>query len=162
MRKSKNPRSFKNMKRENLPVIYKSQNQAWVSRELFKEWYKEDFVPAVIGFLMEKEMPVKALLLLDIAPGHPIDDEENMKVKTKDGHIEIMFLPKNTTALIQLIDQNVIKTMKMHYKKRLLMDIVSNTISDISEVLKKFDIKDAVINSAFAWGQVSKSNIMKS
>lgn len=36
--KIKNPRSFKNIKRENLPVIYKSQNQAWVSRELFKEW----------------------------------------------------------------------------------------------------------------------------
>lgn len=160
--KSKNPRSFKNFKKENMPVVYKNQNRAWVSREIFKEWYKENFVPPVKEFLKRNKIPIKALLLLDNAPGHPIDDEENMKVKTKDGFIEIMFLPKNTTALIQPLDQNVIKTMKMHYKKRLLMDIVSGTTNDISEVLKKFDIKGAVINSAYAWDQVSKSNILKS
>lgn len=158
--KSRNPRCFKNLKKETLPIVYKFQNRAWVSREVFKEWYEQDFIPSVKNFLMTNKLPLKALLLLDNAPGHP--NETEMKVKTKDGFIEIMFLPKNTTALIQPLDQNVIKTMKMHYKKRLLMDIVSDTTNDIADILKSFNIKDAVINSAYAWDQVSKLNIIKS
>lgn len=67
-------------------------------------------------FFKKNKLPQKALILLDNAPGHPLEEEEEMKVKTKDGWIEIMFLPKNTTAIIQPLDQNVIKTLKKHYK----------------------------------------------
>ena len=30
-----------------LPVIYKSQRNAWMNSEIFAEWFKKDFVPAV-------------------------------------------------------------------------------------------------------------------
>lgn len=91
-----------------------------MSRVLFKEWYHDNFVPSVKDFFKKNKLPQKALILLENAPGHPLEEEEEMKVKTKDGSIEIMFLPKNTTAIIQPkrnVDQNVIKTLKMHYKK---------------------------------------------
>lgn len=160
--KAKKPRPFKNLKVEDLPVVYKAQSRAWVSREVFKDWYSNNFVPSVKEFLKKNNCPQKALLLLDNAPGHPLEEEEEMKVKTKDGSIEIMFLPKNTTALIQPLDQNVIKTLKMHYKKRLLMDIVSSPEKDISTMIAKFNIKDAIINAAYAWEQVTPNNILRS
>lgn len=66
--KYKNLRPFKNIKKKTYQLF---QIGVWVSREL--KWYKQDFVPAEKLFLMLNEMPVKALLLLYNAPGHPID-----------------------------------------------------------------------------------------
>lgn len=157
--KAKNPRAFKNTKVETLPVVYMNQNRAWVTKEIFHDWFNNHFVHEVKKHLKEKKLPLKALLLLDNAPGHP--DEDELRVKTADGYIEVMYLPKNTTALIQPMDQNVIKTLKAHYKKRLLMDIVSQPDAEITSILKKFNIKDAIINAAFAWQQVKPSTLIK-
>ena len=85
-----------------------------------------------------------------------------MRFKTADGYIEALYLPKNTTALIQPMDQNVIKTLKAHYKKRLLIDIVSQPDADITSILKNFNIKDAIVNAAYAWCQVKPLTLIKS
>lgn len=158
--KSKNPRALKNVKVESLPVTYMCQSRAWVTKEVFHVWYFKSFVPQVKQELKKEKLPVKALLLLDNAPGHP--DKDELKVKTADGYIEVMYLPKNTTALIQPMDQNVIKTLKAHYKKRLLMDIVSQPNDDIAAILKSFNIKDAILNAAFAWQQLKSTTLIKS
>lgn len=158
--KSKNPRAFKNTKIENLPVVYMNQSRAWVTREICIDWFKNNFVKEVKQHLRAKKLPLKALLLLDNAPGHP--DSDDLKVKTIDGYIEVMYLPKNTTALIQPMDQNVIKTLKAHFKKRLLMDIISQPDADITVLLKQFNIKDAILNATFAWQKVQPSNLIRS
>jgi hypothetical protein len=44
------------------------------------------------------------VLLLDHCPAHPSADV----LKSKDGKIKAMFLPTNTTALIQPMDQGII------------------------------------------------------
>lgn len=46
-----------------------------MSRVLFKEWYHDNFVPSVKDFFKNK-LPQKALILLDNAPGHPLEEEE--------------------------------------------------------------------------------------
>lgn len=56
----------------------------------------------------------------------------------------LMFLLLNVTSLMQSMDQNVIKAVKLHYRKILLKRIAA------SEVLKKFNLKD-VIKSANVW-----------
>lgn len=56
--------------------------------------------------------------LLDNAPGHP--DMDELRGKMADGYIEVMYLLINTTALIQHMDQNVMKTLKVHYKSAYL------------------------------------------
>lgn len=45
---------------------------------------------------------------MDNATGHP-SEVVDFKVKTKDGFNEAMYLPANMTALIQEMDQIVIK-----------------------------------------------------
>lgn len=49
---------------------------------------------------MQNDKSEKAWLFLNNTLGYHIDDEENMKVKIKNGLIEIMILQKNTKALI--------------------------------------------------------------
>ena len=56
--KSKKPRAFKNINVNSLPVHYKSQGKAWITSELFKEWFHEQFVPAVKKFSKENDLHV--------------------------------------------------------------------------------------------------------
>lgn len=74
-----------------------------------------------------------------------------MKVKTADDYIQTY-----CTVLIQLMDQNVIKTLNAHYKKPLLIDIVGQLDADITSILKKCNINDVIVNAAFAWCQSSE------
>ena len=37
--KAKNPRCFRNLKKEALPVVYGSQKNAWVDRDIFSDWF---------------------------------------------------------------------------------------------------------------------------
>ena len=55
-------------------------------------------------------MSLKALLLVDNAPGHP-------QTLGADSDIEVMFLPPNTTSLIQPLDQGIIATFKAYYTR---------------------------------------------
>jgi hypothetical protein len=72
--------------------------------DVFGSWFGNEFVLSVRRHLRSKKLEEKALLLLDHCPAHPSADV----LKLKDGKIEAMFLPKNTTALIQPMDQGII------------------------------------------------------
>ena len=90
------PRCFKNLNKNALPVIYKSQRNAWVNSENFAEWFKKDFVPAVKCHQHAQNIHShKALLRMDNCSAHP---EE---LKTRDGSGTCMFLPLKITSLIQ-------------------------------------------------------------
>ena len=55
--KSKKPRTFKNINCNLLPVKYYAQNNAWMSKETFQQWLKEEFRPQVLFYLRKKYMP---------------------------------------------------------------------------------------------------------
>ncbi|XP_071056565.1 jerky protein homolog-like [Onthophagus taurus] len=96
--KARSPRAFKNV---DLPLVYKSQNKAWVTKEVFrstKEWFHNDFGPEV------RRLPPKALLILNNAPAHG----PNENLASSDALIQTLFLPPNCTPLLQPMDQNVI------------------------------------------------------
>lgn len=62
---------------------------------IFKEWFYHQFVPAVERHMKLKNLPRKAILILDNASSHPDTDELH------DGNIKTMFLPPNVNALCQ-------------------------------------------------------------
>ncbi|KAJ8885215.1 hypothetical protein PR048_011411 [Dryococelus australis] len=137
-----------------------SQSRAWVTKEVVYDWYTNNFVPQVKQHYNEIKLTVKDLILLDNAPGHP--DKEELILKTADGYVEALYFAENTTTLIQPMDQNVIETLKARYKKHLLTDIVSQPNADITSLLRQFNIKDAIVNAAFAWRQVRFLTLIKS
>lgn len=113
------PRCFKNVNVNVLPVIYKSQRNAWKNSEIFAEWFKKDFVPAVKRHQRAQNIrSPKALLLMDNCSAHP------EQLKTRDGSVTCMFLPPNTTSLIQPMDQGVLQAMKNRYKRKLLQEVI--------------------------------------
>ena len=117
-------------------------------------------MPSVRRFCSENELEKKALLLLDNAPSHPSSEI----LQSDDCKIMTMFLPPNTTAAIQPMDQAVLDTCKRHYKRKLLTHIIlENESADksVPEILKAITTKDVVYWRAAAWEEASIDSLRK-
>jgi len=84
--------------------MWKSNPKAWVTLDIFQDWYFHHFIPQVEKYCLEKDIPFNILLLLDNTPGNPTSPNPFID----DFHPNIKVVPLNTTLLIQLIDQGVI------------------------------------------------------
>jgi hypothetical protein len=70
-----------------------------------RHWYRE--------LRLQKR---KILLIVDNCPAHPVLEKlENIK---------LVFLPANTTSMLQPMDQAVIRILKCHYRKLILLRIM--------------------------------------
>lgn len=101
-----------------------------------------------------QKLPIKAVLLLDNAPSHPVE------LKTEDGAIFVMFMPPNVTPLIQPMDQNALRLTKLFYRNRLLKYVVARG-ENMAESLKSLTMKDAIVYLNQAWQQLDPSIIKK-
>ncbi|XP_062538067.1 tigger transposable element-derived protein 1-like [Armigeres subalbatus] len=139
LHKSMRPRSMKNMNFNQLPVHWMSNAKAWVTKEIFRRWIDECFVPEVQEYLEEKGLEFRVILAIDNAPGHCQIDHPNVKV---------VFLPPNTTSLIQPLDQGIISTFKRYFIKssfRYVLDQVDNgKAMNITEAWKSFTMRECV------------------
>lgn len=151
--KSKNPRVFKNA---SLPVIYNGSKKGWMTRQLFSDWFRKNFIPDVSDFLENINRPKKALLLIDNAPSHLVTEEMH------DPNFRILLMPPNCTAIMQPMDQNLIQNVKVFYKKNLLKYAVSFEDGNITQHLKDFSLKNAVNYIHDAWEHITEKNIQKS
>jgi hypothetical protein len=102
--KAYRPRCFQRKKIDpnNLPVRYAANKKAWMTGASFESW--------LIQF--DKKMKKKnryVILFLDNAPSHP---------KVKLGNVKLQFFPPNTTSLVQPMDQGIIQSMKLQYRKK--------------------------------------------
>ena len=76
----------------------------------FKKGLFKVCAPKIRDYLQNNELPLKALFLLDNAPGHPKDLENNL---LEDFPWQtVQFLLPNTTLLIQPMYQDVIAGFK--------------------------------------------------
>ncbi|GBO18913.1 hypothetical protein AVEN_261345-1 [Araneus ventricosus] len=90
---------------------------------------------------------------LNNCPGHPSAEE----LCSDAGEISAMFLPSNTIALIQPMDQNVIQNIKLVYRKLLLTNILNDPVhnENLEETLKNVNLKDVVFSLANCWASMS-------
>ena len=68
-----------------------------MSSEILQTWFKKNFVPAVLEYVQKKYLPHKVVKMLNNAHLH---SEENI-VKSRCSRVIGIFLPPNTSALIQ-------------------------------------------------------------
>lgn len=160
---SENPRCMKNVPKKTLPVIWKHNKKAWMTSSIFIEWFTQYFCPAVKRYCEKLNLSHKALLVLDNAPSHPVNlDETNDQVK-------LIFLPANTTSLLQPMDQGVIATFKMYYLRRNFNQLIEamdcsengNELDSIRNFWREYNILQAVENIKKSWEEVTKSNMNK-
>ncbi|XP_055604710.1 jerky protein homolog-like [Uranotaenia lowii] len=140
--KSKRPRALKNVRE--LPVYYASSKNAWMTRQLFKDWFFNEFVPKVTAFLEGANLQVTARLVLDNCSAHCSTDQ----LRTADGAFSTTFLPPNTAALLQPMDQNVIQMVKSNYKQKLMREILGRQ-GEFDDMVKRISIKNSMMTMTF-------------
>ncbi|XP_066947407.1 tigger transposable element-derived protein 1 isoform X2 [Macrobrachium rosenbergii] len=155
---TENPRALQGIFKPKLPVIWKANKKAWVTVVIFEEWFKYHFLPAVKKYLEEKGLEFKVLLVLDNAPSHPTNLGEIYP------EVEVVYLPPNTTSLLQPMDQGVIASFKAYYTRETFRFVlrVTENCSDklvVKQVWKGYSILDAVKNIEISWNEVKKSNL---
>lgn len=160
---SENLRAFKKHKilKERLEVMWRSNPKAWVTRQFFVEWVNLVFGPAVRKFLEENDLPMKCLLIIDNAPAHPSGLKDD--ILEEFSFIKVLFLPPNTTPLLQPMDQQVTSNLKKLYTKHMFKrcsDITESTQLTLREFWKyHFDIVACLKLISLAWREVSRRTL---
>jgi hypothetical protein len=107
--KSENPRCFSKINRRNLRVIYRFNKSKWMTGVICEEYL------LWLNNKMRSEGR-KVLLLMDNFSGH------ELAVQLVGGlqglsHVRIAWLPPNTTSVWQPMDQGIIASFKLQYRK---------------------------------------------
>lgn len=89
------------------------------------------------------------LLFLDNVPSHPHS-------LTSPSNVKLFFLPANTTALLQPLDQGIIKNMKVHYCRRLFMHVLAKMDADLTALNIS---KSITVLNACEWIAAAVANI---
>lgn len=151
--RSENPSISKHISKEKLPVYYRANTKPWMTQSLFEDWFNNCFVPSVEQYYLEKEIPFKTILLLDNVPGHPqhLDDLHP--------NVKVVYLPKNTTAILQPMEQGAITTFKAHYLRTTFSKALTATENDevtLRDFWKSYNILNCITNIELAWKEVTE------
>ncbi|XP_049302948.1 tigger transposable element-derived protein 6-like [Bactrocera dorsalis] len=146
--KSKSPRCFKN---KVLPLKYYSNKKAWMTQEI---WGK------VLNKLdtQMREQNRKIVLLVDNAACHKISDTLT--------NINLQFLPPNTTAITQPLDQGIIHCFKAYYRQSIIRKQVAaiergQTVAEFEKSLNIFQVIHMIKHSFWMVKPESIQNCFK-
>ena len=111
--------------------------------QIFEEWVRK----LDRTFRMEGR---KIALLIDNCPAHPsVSDLTN---------VQLVFLPPNTTSVLQPIDQGVIRSLKAHYRGRVVRRLCRAL--DKMKTLPKISILQVIKILVSSWEAVSAQTIV--
>jgi hypothetical protein len=137
-----NPQALKDKNKNLLPVFWQSNKKAWMMAVLFLDWFHQCFIPEVKWYLEEKALDFKVLLIIDNAPGHP------EALRFAHPNVEVIFLPLNTTSILQPPDHGVIRCFKATYMRFMFSRIHSAMDADpnldVMECWKSFNTADCI------------------
>uniref|UniRef100_K7GC45 HTH CENPB-type domain-containing protein n=1 Tax=Pelodiscus sinensis TaxID=13735 RepID=K7GC45_PELSI len=151
--RSENPRAFKNISKATLPVHYHINKKAWMTLALFEDWFMNCFIPEVKSYFLKKGIPFQILLILDNAPGHP------QYLNDLHSDLKVVFLPPNTTSILQPMDQKAIAAFKAYDLRNTFAKAVAATEckngKTLHEFWKDYNILHCIRNIAAGWEEVT-------
>ena len=106
---AKNPRAIKGYDKSSLPVHWYANSSGWMRGHIFQAYSKTQVVHELKEYCTSQALPFCILMVLDNHP--PMLQDLHQSIK-------FIFLPLNTTSLLQPMDQGVIKMFKAHYFQR--------------------------------------------
>ncbi|XP_043478908.1 jerky protein homolog-like [Leptopilina heterotoma] len=133
---------------ENVNIIYADQNKSYMDSELFMLWYTDIFIPHVLAHHNSRGKTGKVLLILDNAPCHPDVKDLN----SVHQNFEVIYLPRNVSPKIQPMEQGLISTTKILYKKNLLQSLLNyKKIPSSDEFFNHLNFQDCLDLLSRAW-----------
>nr|XP_022911601.1 tigger transposable element-derived protein 1-like [Onthophagus taurus] len=143
-----NPTAMKNHQRNSLPVHWRWNKKGSMTAILFREWVSDIAVPELKNYCLKENFNSTKQ-----RSRHPPDLDVICE------NIKFIFLPPNTTALIQPMDQGAISNFKAYYLRRTFKQLFHHLNDEISikVVLKQINILKAVENVGESWIEVKQS-----
>jgi hypothetical protein len=150
--KSKNPRCFKNINRKLLRIIYRHNKTKWMTGLIMEEYLRW------LNNKMRGEGR-KVLLLLDNFSGHELGVQ---LVGGKQGlaNVRIEWLPPNTTSHWQPLDQGIIASFKLQYRRQWISYMIRQYENN-KDPNKTVNLLKAIQWIRVAWDIVSPVTIQK-
>ncbi|XP_058029618.1 tigger transposable element-derived protein 1-like isoform X2 [Ahaetulla prasina] len=143
---------FQNINKDTLPVHYRFDCKAWMTHVLFEDWFTNCFIPQVKEYCWQEGITFKILLLLDKAPGHPLH------LDSLHPNIKVVYLPQNTTTLVQPVGQGAISAFKAYYLHAVFAKAFATVDHErltLTEFWKSYNILHCIENIVAAWQDVS-------
>lgn len=144
--KAARPRAFKNIDLRKLPVTWCHNRKSWMTSDL------------MTSFLVEFDNRMRnqkrnILLFLDNAASHPRE--------IKLTNIKLIFLPPNTTAYCQPLDQGIIKNFKFWYRSFICKHLISeiDSVTSLADLVKSINLLDVIYFIDKAWKNVTSQTI---
>ena len=86
-------------------------------------------------------------------------------VDAEYSNIKIVFLPANTTAELQPLDQGIIRVVKLSYRKAITENVLACIHADkpdnLQNIMRSLDFVVACENIVAAWNHMSEALIIK-
>ena len=157
---SQMPHCLRGVNRDNLGCYYHASKKAWMTSNLFWKWFMDCFI-----LEMEERHgdDFLVLLTLDNCTAHPPE------IADHDPRVIVCFLPKNTTALIQPMDQGIIRNFKLRFHDMIYRDLIKHIdtvpiseegINPMVQFYKDLTIYDAIKYTSDAWFDGVKKSTM--
>ncbi|CAB5320175.1 unnamed protein product [Rhizophagus irregularis] len=126
---------------------YRNNAKAWMITTFFQEWI-QDFDHQVA----QKHGGQRVLLLLDNCTSHKL---EGLTLS----HVDVHFLPPNTTSKIQPMDSGIIMSFKKHYRHHHICWILEQI--EAGEFIQdlKMDVLQAIQYIIKSWNEVTAETI---
>ena len=157
---SQMPHALRGINRDTMQCYYQSSKKSWMTGDLMWKWFMDCFI---------KEMETRhgddfmVLLTLDNCTAHPPE------MADYDPRVIICFLPKNTTALIQPMDQGIIRNFKLKMHSKIYRDlikhidttpIVEDGENPMVQFYRNLNIYDCIKYAGEAWFDEVKDSTM--
>lgn len=117
-------------------LIYKSAKSGWITREIFLNYLKGEFLQE-----LDNKGINNVALVLDNCNAHKVDLTNEAVLNTR---VQLFFLPPNVTSTTQPLDQGIIYSFKNSYHNNLTLFLTQNKTELNSHPTKK---KNLIIKS---------------
>lgn len=147
---------------DKMPFRYYSQEDGWLDREVFSEWFHTEFVTSVRSYYEGAGLAARALLLVDDAPL----PSEGITLQSEDNNIQCVVVPNIVSFVTQPINSMLFETVKRNYRKKLILRALAahpgkRLPSHLSDLGKWVALKDAGYMLSEAWGAINSETIRR-